>query len=60
MRRYTWIEPDKNGGVIKLVMSEEEVIAMRKKYADERGHKYSSDQEALEDFLIVYWAVEEK
>lgn len=46
------------GGLVRI--SETDAISQSKEYAASKGFSYINDQEALEDFIILHWAWEEK
>ena len=51
-----WDEPLPDGrGIIKCCTFDE-AINKQKNLADQKGFKYNSDLDALDDFIIVNWA----
>jgi hypothetical protein len=51
-RRVFWNEPDD----IVMSCTQEEAIERQKAAALSKGYVYVSDEEALEDFMVVHWA----
>jgi len=49
-----WIEPFDAEAKYTLIcrMTEEDII----KYQREREPRYTSDQQALDDFMVIHWA----
>lgn len=70
MKRYTWQEPhfdeDLNYlGPITIIWSEQQILesywnwwknAMIAKYGE--GHELITEENCIEDFVVVHWAVE--
>jgi hypothetical protein len=59
MRWITWVEPfSACGEPCYCVVSEKAAVEVMRSAAlvHPKKHKYSSDQEALEDFMTVHWA----
>lgn len=54
----TWVEPYGSGSeTVYSFMKVEEVITAQKRHAyNKRKYQYSSDEEALYDFMVVHWA----
>lgn len=61
MKRVYWSEPWYGPGElpvdVELSCSPEHAINLAKNVAVKRGHTYLNDKEALDDFLVVHWAV---
>ena len=52
-----WVEPfDKKANPVYMRVSKETAIAAQKEIAKKLNKPYSSDEEALEDFMVVHWA----
>lgn len=60
MLRVEWVEPsefyDTTGTVEMCSIPIEEAVDRSKKAAASHNYVYKSDEEALRDFLVVYWA----
>ena len=56
MRYVTWVDPDENWNPVKHTATEEEAIEIMHKVAEQMGKKYSSDEAAFWDFVVVNWA----
>lgn len=55
-RWVEWEEPyDNTGHVLVLRIPEEAAIITARATAASRGYIYDSDEQALEDFLVVHW-----
>lgn len=54
-----YTEPTPHGDVQEIRITEADAILRMKEYARQRGYLYESDQDALEDFLVVHWASQE-
>jgi len=52
-----WVEPGKCGDVTYFSCSAEEAIIRQIRAAESRDHKYQTQEEALEDFIAVNWAI---
>lgn len=55
MELYKVIEPSPNGTILHYY-TREGAIKIAKAVAKERGYIYKSDEEALQDFVVVHWA----
>jgi hypothetical protein len=52
MRWITWVEPFVNSGEpVYCTVSEKTAVE-----AQRQIHEYETDEQALEDFMVVYWA----
>jgi hypothetical protein len=52
-----WIEPfGPNNEPVYCRVPTSTAIAVAKYIAAKQGHMYESDQDALDDFIIVHWA----
>ena len=51
--KLVFFEPHHTGGDAKIVITSEKAIEYQKKRRD-----YSSDEEALLDFISIHWALE--
>lgn len=52
-----WVEPGENDEPVIQIISIEEAVKIAKAVAATKGYTYSSDQDALEDFVTVHWAI---
>lgn len=51
-----WDEPLPDGRDIIKCCTFDEAINKQKNLADQKGFKYNSDLDALDDFIVVNWA----
>lgn len=51
-----YCEPDENGNVKIIRHTVKEAINMMKAYAQKHGFSYSSDKEAINEFMALHWA----
>lgn len=51
-----YVEPGEHGELIVVRISEEAAIVRSKAAAAQHLYTYKSDQEALDDFIVVNWA----
>ena len=51
-----YVEPHPCGGTCLVTLTEEQAIEWQKKAAAHAGYVYKSDEEALDDFMVVHWA----
>lgn len=58
MRWIEWVEPYGDYGTLYCTVSEKTAIAVEKAIAAAAGKPgiYSTDDEALQDFMTVHWA----
>lgn len=60
MRKVTWFEPTsgEDSTPIERTLTEAEAINQQRETARKArpGYEYKTDEEALDDFLIVHWA----
>lgn len=60
MKSYTFIEPHHTGGHCTVEITEEQIVKHMRKYMA-KVHpeiKDASDQQLIDEFVIVNWAVE--
>jgi len=43
-------------GTQRTRITEKEAIRQMKELAAKKGHRYSDDTDALDDFLVIHWA----
>lgn len=51
-----WVEPSEDNQPITFTCSEKEAIDRQRSIAASRGFTYESDDDALQDFMVVNWA----
>lgn len=56
-QHLVWVEPGKCGDVTYFSCSAEEAIIRQIRAAESRDHTYQTQEEALEDFIAVNWAI---
>jgi len=56
-RWITWVEPfGPNNEPVYMFVPESTAIAVSKDFAKRSNHTYTSDEEALSNFMDVHWA----
>jgi hypothetical protein len=63
MTYIEWMEPIEVGDFVGdtiVRMRKEQVIELQHAKAEWQGFKYANDRDALDDFMVVYWAVEKE
>lgn len=61
MRYFAWVDPaDSKSRPRVSIVGERTAIQMSKDAAAKHNYTYESDEDALTDFLAVYWAWEVK
>lgn len=58
MKILEYIEPGENDEPVVVRLSQEDAIRSMKELRARQGYVYASDEEALQDFLVVNWATE--
>lgn len=55
---YEFIEPHPSGGTCYVRVTREQVIEHQRQVGAAKGHVYTNDDEAIEDFVAVHWVKE--
>jgi len=61
VKRIWYVHPSlvEGGGDYCVSLTKEQAIEFQKKAAASKGYTYSSNEDALDDFMVIHWAWEE-